>query len=71
MAPSIRGHSRRRNDASRHRRHRRILEPEALEARQLLSIFPVTSTADDGSNGTLRWAIAAGRFGLEPELDRV
>jgi Bacterial Ig-like domain (group 3) len=30
---------------------------EALEARQLLSTFTVTSTLDDGSTGTLRWAI--------------
>jgi parallel beta-helix repeat protein len=30
----------------------------ALEDRVLLSSFDVTSTADDGSTGTLRWAIA-------------
>jgi parallel beta-helix repeat protein len=36
------------------------LKPEllALEDRRLLSTFTVTSTADDGSTGTLRWAIA-------------
>jgi hypothetical protein len=30
---------------------------ECLEARRLLSIWTVTSTADDGSDHTLRWAI--------------
>ena len=30
----------------------------ALEDRRLLSAFTVTSTADDGSVGTLRWAVA-------------
>jgi hypothetical protein len=28
-----------------------------LEDRRLLATFPVTSTADDGSVGTLRWAV--------------
>jgi hypothetical protein len=28
-----------------------------LEQRRLLATFTVTSTADDGSTGTLRWAI--------------
>src|SRR3954464_1466439 len=41
------------------RRQRRRLRPTllALEDRQLLSTFTVNSTADDGSTGTLRWAI--------------
>ncbi|WP_143206552.1 right-handed parallel beta-helix repeat-containing protein [Singulisphaera sp. GP187] len=29
----------------------------ALEERQLLSLFTVTKTTDDGSDGTLRWAV--------------
>ena len=29
-----------------------------MEDRHLLSAFNVTSTADDGSSGTLRWAVA-------------
>ena len=38
---------------------RRRLSPVvlALEDRRLLATFPVTSTADDGSVGTLRWAV--------------
>jgi hypothetical protein len=41
------------------RRKRNRLKPElvALEDRRLLSTFTVTNTADDGSTGTLRWAI--------------
>src|SRR5262249_53229252 len=41
------------------RRDRRRLRPGflELERRQLLSTFTVNSTADDGSTGTLRWAI--------------
>jgi hypothetical protein len=41
-------------------RHARRAVPtaEALEGRQVLSTFTVTSTRDDGSPGTLRWAIA-------------
>src|SRR5262245_47856550 len=40
-------------------RVRRRLSPalQALEDRRLLSKFHVTSTADDGSVGTLRWAV--------------
>ncbi len=38
------------------RRSRPILT--VLEDRRLLSTYDVTSTADDGSTGTLRWAIA-------------
>ena len=44
----------RRKGAAR-RRFEAVLLP--LEDRQLLSTFPVTSTADDGSTGTLRWAV--------------
>jgi hypothetical protein len=36
---------------------RRRLAVEALEERTLLSTFTVTSTLDDGSVGTLRWAV--------------
>jgi hypothetical protein len=57
MSSSIRGESRRRKYVSARRGHRIILETEALEDRLLLSVFPVTSTADDGSTGTLRWAV--------------
>ena len=39
----------------RHRLRPGLLE---LEERRLLATFTVTSTADDGSAGTLRWAIA-------------
>ena len=35
----------------------------ALEERQLLSTFTVTSTLDDGSDGTLRWAVAQANLG--------
>ena len=38
-------------------RHRLRPELLALEDRRLLSTFTVNSTADDGSSGTLRWAI--------------
>ena len=39
-------------------RRRRRFTMEVLEGRQLLSsVFRVTSSADDGSTGTLRWAI--------------
>ncbi len=37
-----------------------------LEDRQLLSMFPVTSTADDGSTGTLRWAVAGANADTSP-----
>ncbi len=66
MSSSVRGLAGRRKHTSRHRGHRRILEPEMLEARQLLSTFPVTSTADDGSSGTLRWAIAQANSASSP-----
>ncbi len=39
------------------RRRRYSARIEALESRRLLSTFTVNSTADDGSTGTLRWAI--------------
>jgi hypothetical protein len=38
----------------------------ALEGRQLLATFPVTSTADDGSTGTLRWAVAQADVATSP-----
>ena len=40
-------------------RSRRRMRPTlmALEDRRLLSTFTVTSTLDDGSAGTLRWAV--------------
>jgi hypothetical protein len=38
--------------------NRSRLTMEILEARCLLSTFTVTNTRDDGSAGTLRWAIA-------------
>ena len=44
-----------RHTAARSRRFRPTLE--ALEDRRLLSDFLVTSTRDDGSTNTLRWAI--------------
>jgi hypothetical protein len=45
--------------ANDRRRGRRRMRPNlmALEDRALLSTFTVTGTADDGSFGTLRWAI--------------
>ena len=39
-------------------RHRLRPAPLWLEDRRLLSTFTVTSTADDGSHNTLRWAVA-------------
>ena len=38
----------------------------ALEDRRLLSTFTVTSTADDGSTGTLRWAVAQANSDTSP-----
>ncbi len=53
-----RGHSgTRRAKLSAAKRHRRLPKFEVLENRQLLANFPVTSMADDGSTGTLRWAV--------------
>ena len=37
-----------------------------LEDRRLLSTFTVTSTADDGSTGTLRWAVALATSDTSP-----
>ena len=37
-----------------------------LEDRRLLSTFPVTSMADDGSTGTLRWAVAGANADMSP-----
>jgi hypothetical protein len=42
---------------------------EVLEDRQLLSSYVVTSTADDGSAGTLRAAINAVNAGQDNEID--
>jgi len=57
--PSIRQLVRRgsRPAASGQRRRQRLLVLEALEDRLVPSTFTVTSTADDGTSGTLRWAI--------------
>ena len=44
----------------------RRLDVELLETRQLLSNFAVTSTADDGSTGTLRWAVEQANAATTP-----
>ncbi len=54
--------TRRRNRGRR--RFEAVLLP--LEDRQLLSTFPVTSPADDGSTGTLRWAVAGAKADTSP-----
>lgn len=58
--------------AWRHRRDRgrRRLRPEPmrLEDRRLLSTFDVTSTADDGNPGTLRWAVAQSNVATSPSI---
>ena len=41
----------------RSRRHRRLITLEGLEERIVLSPWLVTKSVDDGSSGTLRWAI--------------
>ena len=51
---------------ARHR-HRPVLE--SLENRRLLATFVVNSTADDGSPGTLRWAISAAN--IDPVADQI
>jgi hypothetical protein len=51
----VKSERRRGAKASRNRRLRPTVM--ALEGRTLLSTFTVSSTADDGSTGTLRWAI--------------
>src|SRR6516225_3436855 len=38
----------------------------ALEGRALLATFTVNSTADDGSTGTLRWAVAQANANTNP-----
>ena len=43
--------------ATRRRTRRCTWALEELDARVLLSIFTVTNTLDDGSTGSLRWAI--------------
>ena len=47
---------------------RRAARPrlEALEGRALLSSWTVTSTADDGTSGTLRWAITQANADTDP-----
>ena len=49
-------------------RARNRLQPDLvqLEERRLLSTFAVTSTADDGSQGTLRWAVAQANAAISP-----
>jgi len=66
MSSLILVHARRRKYALRHRSSQLIPNLEVLEHRQLLSTFPVTSTADDGSSGTLRWAIAQDNSASSP-----
>ena len=54
-------------NAGRERTRRRIVpELARLEKRELLSTFDVTSTADDGSAGTLRQAIAEANAATSP-----
>ena len=50
------------------KRDRHRLRPALLplEDRWLLSTFDVTSTADDGSTGTLRWAVAQANAATSP-----
>jgi hypothetical protein len=50
-------------------RHRHRFRPSllALEERTLLSTFTVTSTLDDGSSGSLRWAITQANNGGDDE----
>ena len=65
------GAGRRKTNAVRRSTRRRIaprLVPELfwLENRQLLSAFDVTSTADDGSTGTLRWAVNGANADTSP-----
>ena len=52
-------------------RKRRRMRPTlmALEDRKLLSTFTVTSTLDDGSDGTLRWAITQANLGGDNTID--
>ena len=48
------------------RRHVRRPFLESLEARQLLATFTVTSTADDGGSGTLRYAVGEANAATTP-----
>ncbi|MGP0063643.1 MAG: choice-of-anchor Q domain-containing protein [Isosphaeraceae bacterium] len=48
------------------RRHAVVLGVERFEARFLLSTFTVTNTLDDGSNGSLRWAIGQADTATSP-----
>jgi hypothetical protein len=48
------------------RRFEAALSP--LEDRRLLSMFNVTSTADSGSTGTLRWAVAGANADTSPSM---
>ncbi len=47
-------------------KRQRRLDVELLETRKLLSNFAVTSTADDGSTGTLRWAVKQANAATTP-----
>jgi hypothetical protein len=42
------------------------LRLEPLEDRTAPAVFTVTSTADDGSSGTLRWAICKANADTDP-----
>ncbi len=59
MFSSRRNDQRKGGRATIEARKRRRMQPTvlALEDRKLLSTFTVTSTLDNGSVGTLRWAI--------------
>ncbi len=51
---------------ARRSHHRRRLLLERLEDRTLLSTYTVNSTLDDGSSGTLRWAITQANTVVTP-----
>src|SRR5262249_25961551 len=59
----------RRRRAAVDHRGRRALRPSVttLEGRALLATFTVSSSADDGSQGTLRWAINQANGDNEPD----
>ena len=44
---------------------------QGLEARMMLSMFTVSSTLDDGSTGTLRWAIGQVNADASNQVDRI
>ncbi len=52
--------------ARKRNRHGLLPALLVLEDRRLLSTFDVTSTADDGSTGTLRWAVAQANAASSP-----